>query len=758
MNNRIKYQKVDINKFSRKLNHLNKLSTQSRPFSNLKSTNEQRKKNWNKLLIYYKNPDYDIRKDKNFRITNMRNNDVFNINYITYQQSKKFENKKNNSVRGLKRTMSGFFTHYNGRPNDYNTSRNIISPLTNSMLTKNTLMNNTNISMNMNIISNDENLDIIKNLWNELSVFVSYRELFTIIYNQLSGEEKEQLLKKEINDLNTVKNNIKILNYYIGQRNIVLKDLYEQNKKLNKSKYNNTNSNQEILVEISNIIEKLRESTVDVCYAMKKFKNDINNVSNLSKYNLDVICNKNKFDKNYLIKMKGELNFLKKGKAKIYFNLNNECSPFLLKTSDTNLNMNMFNNMNINNSNENEFFMKTVPLKEEIKEHINKCNFYIYQELIAYQQSILSQNKTFRSVSPLKSSIENINYNYNTNYVNKENDIITNNIINESELYRKVNKNIFNEYSNINGFYSKNNFIVDNKLKNIQNFIKQKINERSNKDLFSQKLFSPYMTPNVGNNNLIEGEKVKEKEEESKEENKKREKEEGEEKEDDEEREDEEEDENGEEKEKKEDGEENEEEDEEEKEKEEDGKNEENEEEEENEGNEEDEENEGNEKDETNSKNELNDSNEEKKDKINNKKNSENNENNNKSEKIKNIERDNNINKEKENDINNIRNISKKENKERNDKNNIIRNNKENNNISKKKVNNFNNNTIKEENKNNITNKKKNNNDLKSNKKNKEKENLISDKENIKEERDQNSIEIIINSDNEVNKNDNENK
>ena len=164
----------------------------------------------------------------------MRNNDVFNINYITYQQSKKFENKKNNSVKGLKRTMSGFFTHYNGRPNDYNTSRNLISPLTNSMLTKNTLMNNTNISMNMNIISNDENLDIIKNLWNELSVFVSYRELFTIIYNQLSGEEKEQLLKKEINDLNTVKNNIKILNYYIGQRNIVLKDLYEQNKKLNK--------------------------------------------------------------------------------------------------------------------------------------------------------------------------------------------------------------------------------------------------------------------------------------------------------------------------------------------------------------------------------------------------------------------------------------------------------------------------------------------------------------------------------------------
>ena len=179
-----------------------------------------------------------------------------------------------------------------------------------------------------------------------------------------------------------------------------------------------------ILIEISNLIEKLRGSTVDVCYAMKKLKNDIYNVNNLGKYNFDMLASKSKFDKNYLIKMKGELNFLKEGNAKYFFNLNDDKSPFLLKTSETNINM-------INNINDKDIFIRIVPLKEEIKEHIADCNYYIYQELIAYQQNILAQKKIFRCVSPLK----NITY-----LDNKENDISRG--LNESLKYRNNRNNI----------------------------------------------------------------------------------------------------------------------------------------------------------------------------------------------------------------------------------------------------------------------------------------------------------------------------
>ena len=161
------------------------------------------------------------------------------------------------------------------------------------------------------------------------------------------------------------------MGHYIEQRNIVLRDLYDENIKLNKNK---TEKHEDILIEISNLIEKIRESTIDVCYAMKKLKNDINNVNNLTKYNFDLLASKSKFDKNYLIKMKGELSFLKEGNAKYYFNLNDDRTPFLLKASEPNINM--LNNLNLNNvNNDKDYYIRIVPLKEEIKDHINECNY-----------------------------------------------------------------------------------------------------------------------------------------------------------------------------------------------------------------------------------------------------------------------------------------------------------------------------------------------------------------------------------------------
>ena len=512
MNFRTGNQKEETNQISRKLSPITKLSTPSRPFSRVKSVTGQRKKPWNKRFIYSKIPDYYTIKDKNvinakkLRMYSVKKKNVFDTNYITYQQSKMSQTKKN-PIKPFNRTMSGFFSHNSrGMTNEFTAKRNIISPLTNTAFNRNTLLKNSNTNLNINLNINDENFNKIKKLWNELCVYPSYRELYIIIYNQISGDEKEQLFKNELNDLVTVKSDIKTLVYYIEQRNIILRDLYDENIKLNR---NRNDKNDEILIEISNLIEKLRESTVDVCYAMKKLKNDINNVNNLSKYNFDLLASKSKFDKNYLIKMKGELTFLREGNAKLYFNLNDDRTPFLLKTSEPNINM--INNMNINN-NDKDYFIRIVPLKEEIKEHINECNYYIFQELIAYQQNILAQKKVFRCVSPLK------------NIDNKDNDISGNNFknygLNESLIQRKMNKNIYNDFSDINSVVSSNNIFGEKKLKNVQNIINQRLSARKNKDLFSQKLLSGYI-PDVDNNLLVEDEKVKDEEEEEEEEEEK---------------------------------------------------------------------------------------------------------------------------------------------------------------------------------------------------------------------------------------------
>ena len=511
MNNQFIPSREETNKFySRKLSPLAKYSSESSPFTRVQSVTAVRKKPWNRRFIYNKIPDYYQINDKNVklnkkpRMCNMHKNSVFDTNYITYQQSK----KKKNFKKGFNRTTSGFFSHssYITNNNEFSfNNRNIISPLTNSALNRNNLMRE---KLNLNVNSNDENFSSIKKLWNELCVQMSYREVFIIIYNQLSGEEKEQFYQKELSELNSVKNDIKSLNYYIEQRTNILKDLYEQNIKLNRLK-NTDDAINEILNDISTLIEKLRDATIDVCYAMRKLKNDMYMVNNITKYDIDLLSSKSKFDKNYLIKMKGELSFLKEGNAKFFFNLNGDRSPFLLKASDPIAN------------NEKDLFMRIIPIKDEIKEHIKECNYYIYQELIAYQQNIIAKEKIFRCVSPIKVNARPMMIN---NSFNNEGDISKNNFVgggggvfNESAGFRKINKNnIFGDRpSDINSMISTNDFIK----KKIQNSVGLNINRqmpKPNKDLFSQKLLWGFMPGDWGQEIAREDEKVKDEKEEDK--------------------------------------------------------------------------------------------------------------------------------------------------------------------------------------------------------------------------------------------------
>ena len=520
MNNQFIPSREESNNFySRKLSPLAKPSLESGPFTRVQSVSAARKKPWNRRFIYNKIPDYYQIQDKNIklnkkpRMCNMHKNSVFDTNYITYQQSKMF-NKKKNFKKGFSRTTSGFFSHssYIGNNNEFSlNNRNIISPLTNSALNRNNLMRE---KLNLNVNSNDENFSVIKKLWNDLCVYISYREVFIIIYNQLSGEEKEQFYQKELSELNSVKNDIKSLNYYIEQRTNILKDLYELNIRLNRIK-NNDNIINVILNDISTLIERLRDATIDVCYAMRKLKTDMYMVNNIKKFDIDLLSSKLKFDKNYLIKMKGELSFLKEGNAKFFFNLNDDRSPFLLKASDPIAN------------NEKDLFMRIVPIKDEIKEHIKECNYYIYQELIAYQQNIIAKEKIFRCVSPLKVNTRQmiINNSFNNiNNINNDGDISKNNyigggggVLNESAGFRKINKNnIFTERpSDINSILSNNDFLK----KKIQSGGVLSINQqipKPNKDLFSQKLLWGFMPGDWGQEILGEDEKVKDGKEEDK--------------------------------------------------------------------------------------------------------------------------------------------------------------------------------------------------------------------------------------------------
>ena len=516
----IPQREIPTNQYTRKLSPIGKYASESHTYSRVQSMASMPRKPWNRRFIYNKIPDYYKVQNKNIylskkpRVHSVNKNSVFDTNYLAYKQNRINSNRKKN-LKGFNRTTSEFFSQnsYMTNNNEFSlNSRNIGSPLTNSALNRNNLYKE-NLNLKLNVNSNDENFNSIKKLWNELCVYMSYREVFIIIYNQLTGEEKEQFYEKEFNELNSVKNDIRTLNYYMEQRTLVLKDLYEQNIKLNRIN-NSDDVIKEILAEMCSLIEKLRETTIDVTYAMRKLKNEISIVSNISKYNIDLLSSKSKFDKNYLIKMKGELSFLKDGNAKYFFNILEDRSPFLLKAAEPVTN------------NEKDSYMRTVPIKEEIKEHIKECNYYIYQELIAYQQNILAKKKMFRCVSPIKSNAKHMISNSSFINLNKEGDLSKNNNINfgnglnESNMIRKINKNKFNDFSlDINSVLSTNNFF-EKKLANGNWSNANKQVPKPNKDLFSQKLLSGFIPGDWGQEIFAEDEKVKDEKDEEKDEEK----------------------------------------------------------------------------------------------------------------------------------------------------------------------------------------------------------------------------------------------
>jgi hypothetical protein len=256
---------------------------------------------------------------------------------------------------------------------------------------------------------NDENIKIyinkkdylsykeILNLWDKLYIPLSYRNIFRALLNQLEKEDKTKLVSNEfieleglIKEIDTLLNNIKSRKEIINK----MKEINNNLKLIFKS--DEKESNKLLVKNMSNYIEKMRIITINICFLMKKIKKKIYNGSMTAKYNIDLISQSFNFDKNYLIKMKEELDFLKEGNAKYFFNISEEKDPFLIRAS------------NNDENSKKDPFIYIVPITEEIRTKIEKCNYIIYQELIAYQNRDLSNN-IFRPISPSNKYFSDLN-------------------------------------------------------------------------------------------------------------------------------------------------------------------------------------------------------------------------------------------------------------------------------------------------------------------------------------------------------------
>ena len=389
-------EKFKIQNLNNKNKPFIKIPKIKNPFNEPKSLKDMREAAWNKRFIYNKIPNYDAFKDKNV-LCNKKYANFINYKKIdNYLNSKSPKNYSLNQINIDNSNQSDsnnafFFSSKTRRIETFSAKNKNFS-----FNSKNSLSPTSAHNIDLVYFENP-NLMNLNNLWNELGILQPYRNYFNYIYKEVETEYKEELYQKEIEELNEVKIIIKTLKYYIGLRIEIIEEIKNMNEKLGKELVNKNNNGKEIILnEISDKIILLREKTINICQNMKKLKSIIFNINNLDKYNIDILSKKFQFDKNYVVKMKSELHFLKEGFAKYYFNIENDQTPFLLKASDK------------SKITKEDYFLRIIPLNPELKNTIIDCIFYIYQELIAYQNYNMN-NKDFRRISPIKKKESHFN-------------------------------------------------------------------------------------------------------------------------------------------------------------------------------------------------------------------------------------------------------------------------------------------------------------------------------------------------------------
>ena len=444
----------------------------------------QKEKGCNNRFMYYKIPDYDstnnrklldpkqlkipsnncyfkVMKNNNNSIKKLRNNQIHNI--YSGNHDKMYLNCSCKLVHQNKSINSSI-----DRNNLTKKEKNFISNLT-PIFKKVYNNNDNNNNYNINSIS-----DKLTKIWNDLCILNSYRKLFNIILDQLDEDKKNYIIQKEISELSELKTNLIYLSFSVKQRIEVLEEIDNLNDKLGivlKNEFND--SSEEVIKNISNKIQKLRNYTIDICFTMKKIKEYTQSVHSCGKFNLDILGNKYKFDKNYLIKMKEEMFVLREGYSKYFFNIGEDQTPFLLNASNQ-----------IENNQKNDPLIHVVPLSLEQKENIYQCMYYIYQELISYQNKNI-QNNNFKNISPLK----RYTYEHKSKIVIKSKNK-GNAWINDNKLF--LNK-IFNKYNDTS--YKKENTIISNGNNN--NAINNNINDNNNNEKYNN-------DNNDKNNDIVE--------------------------------------------------------------------------------------------------------------------------------------------------------------------------------------------------------------------------------------------------------------
>ena len=437
--------------------------------------------------------------------TNTNNNQNIFYNFF----SNKLKNQKNN-------TNLNTYTNINN--NNNNNDINSLNDIYTSKTTKNTDLNKLhnyikfkessyqNLENNYSFIKKDKNLlnelKTIKEIWNEICVTLEYQTSFEEMIDNLDNKEEiKNILNNEKKQITQFKNDFLKLMNVISKRETSIENIkkldkiFLQNKKLtqfnklvnekNRSEPNfekiddnfdelEEKNKEQIETDINNSLKLLRINTVNAMHQFNKFRTMNNYLLTCNKIDINKLKNNYGYNKDYLIKLKNDLDFLAYSNINTIYNFKKN-DPFLV---------NLIPGKN-DEDNQNKKFKK-LPASEELISTINNSLYILTQEELLHKMKYKTDIKRNKS-NGFESKEHKYIYddtNPNTNNITKNNNLKNNNNNNNNSKGKNINFFKIKSQKEYNKLFFKNTKINDKTVNDNNNNINNDNKLRKIKNLY----------------------------------------------------------------------------------------------------------------------------------------------------------------------------------------------------------------------------------------------------------------------------------
>ena len=221
----------------------------------------------------------------------------------------------------------------------------------------------------------NEELGLIQNIWEDLGVSDEYQNQFLRYIKTLNDDEKKEFFEFEKKNLKRFRDCLLKLSKEVSNREKNIEDLKKFDK-IVESTYPDENQklNDSILSDIINCIKSLRVNSVNTVNHLNKIREISTYNSQKGKYNLDKINPAYLYNKNYLVKMNNDMNFLNNSTLSKYIDMSNgEPDAFLTNCAPKN------NDNQRRNQNKNKI---TIPIGEDLMKAIKSAKYSIIEDVM----------------------------------------------------------------------------------------------------------------------------------------------------------------------------------------------------------------------------------------------------------------------------------------------------------------------------------------------------------------------------------------